>query len=125
MRIGSVVIAVGLIAGHSMVFANNGEPAETSESQASLAEVVVTAQKREERLIDVPISVAVVTKDEIDRRRLVNAEDYLRGIPGVNQVDAAFGQSIVIRGLETSPAFQNFAAGTTVALRNPACSTRG
>jgi outer membrane receptor protein involved in Fe transport len=80
-----------------------------------LEEIIVTAQKRSERLQDVPISMGVVTADDIDRRSLVNAADYLRGIPGVNQMDAPFGQSIVIRGLETSPSFQNFSAGTTVA----------
>jgi iron complex outermembrane recepter protein len=77
--------------------------------------IMVTATKREERLIDVPMSVAVVTKDEIDRRGLVSAADYLRGIPGVNQVDSAIGQSIVIRGIETSLLAQNALSGPTIA----------
>jgi outer membrane receptor protein involved in Fe transport len=80
-----------------------------------LEEVVVTARKRKERAQDVPISIAVVSSEDISRRQLVSAADYLRGIPGVNQVGERNGESIVIRGIETSPHGQNFSSGTTVA----------
>lgn len=80
-----------------------------------IEEVIVTAQKRAERLQDVPISVAVVSADQIDQRGLVNAEDYLRGIPGTNQVDQHFGQSIIIRGIETTTSSQSYSSGSTVA----------
>jgi outer membrane receptor protein involved in Fe transport len=90
--------------------------APSSENQdAQLEEIVVTATKRMERIQDVPLSITAITAEEIDRRRLVSAEDYLRGIPGVNQMNEATGASIVIRGIETSPSNQNFASGTTVA----------
>src|SRR5262249_48739166 len=62
-----------------------------------------------------PVSIAAITSEEINRRGLVSAEDYLRGIPGVNQGSAMSGSSVVIRGLETSPSFQNFSSGPTVA----------
>ena len=79
-------------------------------------EIVVTARKREERLQDVPLSIAVVGSDEINQRGLVSADDYLRGMPGVNQSDGPYGGTIVVRGIETSPStMQNFASGTTVA----------
>ncbi len=78
-------------------------------------EIVVTAQKREQKLKDVPLSVTAIAGKEIDERGLVSAEDYLRGIPGVNQVDIGYGQSIIIRGIETSPTAQNFGSGTTTA----------
>lgn len=81
-----------------------------------LEEVIVTARKRTERLQDVPISIAVVSADDIDRRGLVGAADYLRGIPGVNQTDVGYGgQSIILRGLETTTFSQNFSGGTTAA----------
>jgi len=89
-----------------------GTPTEPSR----IEEVVVTAQKREERLQDVPISMNVVTADEIRQRGLVGAEDYLRGMPGVNQMAGYYGETIVIRGIETSPGYlENFASGTPVA----------
>lgn len=77
--------------------------------------VLVTAQKRQERLSDVPISIAVLSSEEINQRGLVNGSDYLRGLPNVNQVEGYQGQAIVIRGIESSPASQNFSAGATVA----------
>lgn len=80
----------------------------------TLEEVIVTAQKRSERLLDVPISIEAVTSDEIDRRGLVNSEDYLRGMPAVNQVVTFVGPSTVIRGIETSSG-GNGLLGSTVA----------
>lgn len=79
-------------------------------------EVIVTAQKRAENIRDVPISVSAVTADEIDRRALFNAADFLSGIPSVNQIDGGpFSSAIVIRGIETSTTSQNFNSGTTTA----------
>lgn len=78
-----------------------------------LEEIVVTATKREQRLQDVPISIAAVTADDIDRRGLIGAADYLRGIPGVSQMDGAPGQAIVIRGIEVNTTFQGFRGGET------------
>jgi len=89
--------------------------ADASDKRNGIAEVVVTATKRSERLQDVPMSIAAVTADDIDRRGFVSSDDYLRGIPGVNQSSEQYGQSIVIRGIESSPSFQNATSGTTVA----------
>ncbi len=104
--------------------ASNGQ----SDSGARLDEILVTATKRTERLQDVPISIAVVTAEDIDRRGLVSAEDYLRNIPGANQVEGRAGQTIVIRGLETTTQSQNFSSGTTVATyfgETPTTNTAG
>ncbi len=98
------------------------------EAKDKVQEIIVTATKRAEKIEDVPQSIAVVSAADIDKRALVSAGDYLRGIPGVNQVDDAFNQSIIIRGIETSPQFQNFDAGTTVATyfgETPTTNTAG
>jgi len=87
----------------------------TRERSGQLEEVIVTAEKRRERLVDTPVSISVVSGEEIESRHLVNAEDYLRGMPGVNQTTDFLGQSIVIRGIETTPAGQNSLSGTTIA----------
>ncbi len=102
--------------GPASVDEKQSEPGSSKDADSSaISEVIVTATKRAENIQDVPISITAITGEEIDRRGLVNAEDYLRGIPGVNQVDAPQGQSIVIRGMETAPSNQNFAAGGTTA----------
>jgi outer membrane receptor protein involved in Fe transport len=88
----------------------------SGKKEEGLAEIIVTAQKRAERLSDVPISMDVVTAGEISQRGLVGAADYLRGMPGVNEMAGAYGDTIVIRGIETSPGYEeNFASGSPVA----------
>ncbi len=85
--------------------------------ESKVGEIVVTATKRgEERIQDVPMSIAVVTNEDIERRGLIGMEDYLRAIPGVNQIDlGASDNAIVVRGITTSPQGENFASGATVA----------
>jgi outer membrane receptor protein involved in Fe transport len=85
------------------------------DSADKLDEIVVTATRRLERIQDVPMSITAISAQDIDRRGLVSAEDYLRGIPGVNQVGDVVGSAIVIRGISASLQDQNFSAGTTVA----------
>ncbi len=89
---------------------------DSNEKAGTIQEILVTAQKREQRLQDVPASIGVVTADDIDRRGLIGASDYLRGVAGVNQVEAGYGgQLIIIRGMETSTRPQNFYSGPTTA----------
>ncbi len=91
------------------------QQSEEQNKQGSVQEIIVTATKRAENIQDVPLSIAVVSSEDIERRGLVSAEDYLRGIPGVNQGSTITGSSVIIRGLETSPSFQNFSSGPTTA----------
>jgi iron complex outermembrane recepter protein len=85
-------------------------------SPGVLEEVVITATRRAQRIEEVPISVAVSGRQEIERRGSIGMEDYLRSIPGVNQVDIGTrSNAIVIRGISTSPTFENFTSSATVA----------
>lgn len=89
---------------------------EDSDQAGRLEEIVVTAQKREERLQDVPMSIAVISGQDIERRGVVGMQDYLRSIPGVNQIDrGGRDNAITIRGISTSPEFENLGSGWTVA----------
>ncbi len=94
---------------------------QTSSSSASaglkVEEIVVTAAKRGlESVQDLPMSIAVITHQDIERRGLIGMEDYLRSIPGVNQIDqGAVSNAIVIRGITTQPQSENFYSGATVA----------
>ncbi len=84
--------------------------------RSRIQEITVTATKREERMQDVPISMAVIAPQDIERRGLIGMQDYLRAIPGVNVVDVgASDNAIVVRGITTSPAAENASSGPTVA----------
>lgn len=103
-------------AGARDAVANGDRERSDAGSPGKLEEIVVSAQKREERLQDVPISIAVITNQEIERRGFIGMEDYLRSVPGVNQIDnGPLSNSIVIRGLTTGPMFENSGSGPTVA----------
>jgi outer membrane receptor protein involved in Fe transport len=101
----------------------------TNEAEGSaIEEITVTATKRTERILDVPLSITAVSAEEIERRGLVSAEDYLRGIAGVNQVRDGVGQTIIIRGIETTTTNQNYSSGATVATyfgETPTTNTAG
>jgi outer membrane receptor protein involved in Fe transport len=48
------------------------------------AEIVVTAQKREERLQEVPIPVSVLAAEKLTQNNQLRLEDYYRQIPGLS-----------------------------------------
>jgi len=64
-------------------------------------EITVTATKREESILDVPLAVAVIGAEELDQKNAGGFADYLTSIPGVqfNPAGNVFGNSISIRGV--------------------------
>jgi outer membrane receptor protein involved in Fe transport len=70
-----------------------------------LEEVVVTASKREERLINVPVAITAVDSGTIENLGIKGFDDYLGLVPGVSQRSAGapgFG-TVIIRGLNSGP----------------------
>lgn len=71
-------------------------PCAAESSQGSpvnaLEEIVVTAQKREQALFDVPMSVSAVSADEILRRGASQIEDLQYTVPGLSIAQLAPGQ---------------------------------
>ncbi|CAH0495291.1 TonB-dependent receptor [Novosphingobium sp. CECT 9465] len=65
--------------------------------------IVVTARRREERLQEVPVSIAVLTADQIERQGVRSVADIARLTPGL-QVSQGFGPDDVrptLRGIST------------------------
>jgi len=71
---------------------------------AQLQEIVVTAQKREERLQDVPISISVFDRGEMDRQGVAGLEDIYQITPGVNFQSQGELNTFTIRGISSSGA---------------------
>src|SRR6202035_2278669 len=69
--------------------------------QNELEEVVVTAQKREERLHDVPISMSVLGGRELDQSSFQGVTDALNTVPGVATTTSLLsgGTQIEMRGV--------------------------
>lgn len=73
------------------------------ESNSGIAEIVVTAQKREENVQDTPISIVALTSDALDQKGVNSINDLFTGaIPSVRTapfVGRASAVSIGMRGL--------------------------
>src|SRR5579862_5956803 len=91
--------------------------ADSSSSQVGpslLEEVVVTAQKREEKLTDVPASISVISGERLEALNVTSLADLASYVPGMSvQSNGAPGFSqIVLRGINTNA--NNYSAGPTV-----------
>lgn len=73
-----------------------------------LEEIVVTATRRAESLIDVPISVTAITGESILEMGFSDMEDLSTFIPNLYMRDGFTGQSIRIRGIGTSTGNEAF-----------------
>jgi outer membrane receptor protein involved in Fe transport len=72
----------------------------SSAASPTLEEVVVTAQKRTQRLSDVPMSVAVLSGDKLVRSQSNTLQDIVDKVPGVQLVSGGpTTNEIVIRGM--------------------------
>ena len=69
---------------------------------SNLDEVVVTAQKFSQSVIDVPLSVTVLGAEDLERSQSVNIQDYVKLVPGLQltQAQPGFGR-LVLRGINT------------------------
>jgi iron complex outermembrane receptor protein len=62
----------------------SGPAAEEKGAEPGLQEIVVTAEKRKERLQDVPIAITAITGDTLDRAGARNISDLTASTPNVN-----------------------------------------
>ena len=82
--------------------ANDRQTGATDVSQTPLAEIVVTAQKRVERLQDVPLAVNVATDAQLKDAGIVNLEALGTVVPGLNITTPTTGAFVPsIRGIST------------------------
>jgi iron complex outermembrane receptor protein len=69
----------------------------------TIEQVTVTARKRDESLLDVPISITAVTEADMDRNGLRSIADVAPTVPGLNVNSDSVGRAFVsIRGIGTA-----------------------
>jgi iron complex outermembrane receptor protein len=70
-----------------------------------MAEILVTAQKRTERAQDIPMSLDVISAEDLARAGARDFNDLLLSVPGVSYADSRLGLSnFSIRGISTTAA---------------------
>lgn len=87
--------------GRSLAEQKNVEQRSSMETASDLEEIIVTAQKREERLQDVPISISVLSGAGLDRSTVEGITEALSRVPGtaVNVTYQGGGTQVVMRGV--------------------------
>jgi iron complex outermembrane receptor protein len=87
-------------------------PAAAQNNSPALEEVMVTAQKREQSLRDVPISVSALSSKKLEDAGITSIERVADYIPGFNMTQTGIGTNIAIRGISSgvNPGFEQSAA---------------
>lgn len=97
---------VALLAGASLswILAAGAAQAQAAADDSTLAEIVVTAQKREQRLQDVPAAVSVVSGDLLASKGALNLEGAQYLVPTINvrKAGSTLNQVVFMRGIGTS-----------------------
>lgn len=99
----SVAVQIGIAASVQVAVAQD-----THSASSSIEEVIVTARKREESLVEVPMNIAAVGEQEILARNLFKKEDIYRTVAGAANPRG----ELILRGLSGS---NEAAPGTTSA----------
>lgn len=78
-------------------------------------EIMVTAQKREQSVLDVPISISVIGQSELEALRVEGIEDYAFTVPGVSFTRSSRSTlSLAIRGITGASGGQYSPIGVTI-----------
>ena len=102
-----LVAAASTLALAAAAAAQTGTTGQTTAQQTAAqqpapgnANVVVTANLREERLRNVAQSVSVVTAQKVEQLQAFNFADYVKFVPGLTLVESAPGEDqLILRGL--------------------------
>ncbi len=80
-----------------------------------IEEIIVTAQKRSERLLDTPQSVSVLSEDALFKLGAVQFRDFASSVPGLNFTTRGAGDTVIsLRGVTTGTATTSPTVGTYV-----------
>ena len=105
----TVGLLVCLIAS-SVGYAQGNQEAVDSgtQSEGSLLEVVVTARKRDESLLEVPVAVSSISAAELESSGVKGLEDIAKSVPGIQYSDQGgqfpgrFDSAIRFRGMNVN-----------------------
>jgi iron complex outermembrane recepter protein len=104
---GGSLLALAIWSLTTPAYAQNAES-----DDGALDEIVVTAQKRTEKLIDVPISITAISADQLEARGSKNVRDLAFSVPNFTSYSQNnFNPGILVRGLTSSARSIGFESG--------------
>lgn len=121
MKTGMVVSLLAGVSIAAIATASNAQEANKKSTSETVAEVVVTASKRSERLQDVPIAVSVVGEERLNQQNITSAADLSRAAPAIT----AGVDQIRVRGIGTFSFARSSEASVGVVLDGVALANAG
>lgn len=96
----------------TQAFADTGEAA--AEARGTVVEeLIVTAQKREESALQVPMGLTAITGDDLVTEQSYRLEDFAGKVPGLNLTQTQ-GTQLVVRGIASTAASINAPVATYI-----------
>lgn len=104
---GTALLPAGAYAQESAAIADDQNAGATQQvsdaSDPNSGDILVTAQRFQQRLQDVPISMSVIGAQELEARRVTDLKDLQYAIPGLSIYEVGTGRSTVqLRGVSTT-----------------------
>ncbi|WP_198351096.1 TonB-dependent receptor [Flavisphingomonas formosensis] len=108
------MIRLGAVAGlslYAMAVATQAYAQDTADTGGGIGDIVVTAQRREQKLQDVPIAVSAFTSQELQTRQITRTVDLLAYVPnliGHNNTSIGTANTYSLRGLNNNETISTF-----------------
>ena len=99
---GKLTLLAGVCAGAIAfpAFAQTATTAADADAATDSSEIIVTAQRTNQRLQDVPIAISAFNSEALERQQIKNASDLQLTLPNVTFTKGNFtGSSFTIRGI--------------------------
>ena len=94
----AIAIATAIGSGNSMVSMADETTPDKKGNGLAIEEIIVTAQKREQGLQDVPVSVSVMSGDKLDETGIQSMDEFAAYVPNL-QINTTAFSTVFIRGL--------------------------
>jgi iron complex outermembrane recepter protein len=104
---------ISLAVAAALAVAPSRAPAAQPTDASALQEIVVTARKREENLQDVPLSIDVFTKRDMQNLGISGLDDFAQKVPSISFISEGPGsQLLIMRGVAdgSTPNYSNTSA---------------
>jgi len=101
-RSAAVAAAVGAVLAHGSAFAQSRSATDQQGASLALEEIIVTAERRESNVQDVPAAVSAFDATELERRQATNVIDVMSNVPNLmvsNNPGQATSTTIFLRGI--------------------------
>lgn len=94
----SAALALGMLSG-GLAHAQDAEPADTD----ALGEIIVTAQHREQRLQDVPMSITALRGTQLEEMQVTDLRSIQGRVPNLAILNSGVNPVVYIRGFGSGP----------------------